>query len=455
MLTYILKRLLYFIPTFLVISLIVFFLSKAAGEFLNCELDPKGPDPEICRAEAHLKGYDLPVFYFSVTTAAYPDTLYKVFRPERRAVLQELVGQHGNWTRINDYYQQLRALEDMISRDDRVEEQLTRAGKTVQQLLIKSRPEAIKSLLNQLTDIAKNRAIDAEIGQRITQLNGAYRQMVEEATPHLHWLPALHWYGLNNQYHRWLSRFLMGDFGVSVRDQRPVRDKIADRLPWTLYLTLPSILLAYLLSIPIGVYSATRPNSQRTVLLDRFLLFLYSLPTFWIGTLLVVFFTTPEYGLKLFPSVDTPGTHLTAANAPKLILPIFCLTYGTLAFMSRQVRSSMREALQQDYIRTARAKGLSESVVVWRHAFPNALFPLITIFGAVLPAAFGGSVVIESIFNINGIGWLMLNSITARDWPVVYAILMIAAVLTMVGLLIADLLYIVADPRVRLGEKQP
>ena len=122
--------------------------------------------------------------------------------------------------------------------------------------------------------------------------------------------------------------------------------------------------------------------------------------------------------------------------------------------MTRQMRSSMAETLQQDYIRTARAKGLSEKAVIWKHAFRNSLFPLITIFGTVLPAAFAGSVIVEKIFNITGMGWLMLSSITARDWPVVYAILMIAAILTMLGLLIADILYVLVDPRVRLGKSK-
>jgi len=137
----------------------------------------------------------------------------------------------------------------------------------------------------------------------------------------------------------------------------------------------------------------------------------------------------------------------------RLMLPIFCLTYVSLAFITRQMRSSMIETMQQDFIRTAKAKGLSERAVIWKHGFKNSLFPLITIFGSVLPRAFAGSVVVEFIFNVTGMGWLLLNSINTADWTVVYAILMIAAVLTMLGLLIADILYVFVDPRVRLGKK--
>jgi len=169
-------------------------------------------------------------------------------------------------------------------------------------------------------------------------------------------------------------------------------------------------------------------------------------------------FTTPEYGMKIFPSIWLESLSNKESillqigrNFNRLILPIICITYGSLAFVSRQLRSSMVETLQQDYIKTARAKGLSERKVVWKHAFRNALFPLITIFASVLPSAFAGSVIIEVIFNIQGMGYLLFDSIMNSDWQVVYAIIMIATILTIVGILLADILYALVDPRVRFG----
>jgi len=273
------------------------------------------------------------------------------------------------------------------------------------------------------------------------------------ATPNKLLIPSINWYGLNNQYHFWITNFLSGNFGISRRDYNPVVDKIKYQLPWTLYINIPAIIIVYLIAVPLGIYTAVYRDSKFDKIITTTLLLLYSLPVFWIGTMLVNFFTTPEYGMKWFPSILLNGNELTWENATKLILPIFCATYGALAFMTRQMRSSMLNTLQQDYIRTAKAKGLSEKVVIWKHAFRNSLFPLITIFGSVLPAAFAGSVIVEQIFNINGMGLLLLDSIRNQDWPVVYAILMIAAILTMVGLLIADILYVIADPRVRLGKK--
>ncbi|MCH2045316.1 MAG: ABC transporter permease subunit [Saprospiraceae bacterium] len=186
---------------------------------------------------------------------------------------------------------------------------------------------------------------------------------------------------------------------------------------------------------------------------------LYSLPSFWIGTIFIVFLTTPEYGLDFFPTgvgldplPDGAAwySRLTQTGY-ELILPIFCMTYGSFAFLSRQMRGSMLGVVRQDYIRTAKAKGLSQDKIIWKHSFRNSLFPIITVFSSVFPRALSGSIAIELIYNIPGMGKLALLSITARDWPVVFTITMFAALLTMIGNLIADMLYAVVDPRVSYG----
>ncbi|MCB0637550.1 MAG: ABC transporter permease, partial [Lewinella sp.] len=272
------------------------------------------------------------------------------------------------------------------------------------------------------------------------------------------WVPGWQWYGADNQYHRWLSGMLHGDFGHSLRDQRPVAVRIGEAVRWTLQINGLAILFAYLLSIPLGVYAAAYVGRRFDRITSFVLFLLYSLPSFWVASLLILFLTTPEW-LDIFPSmgVGEVGPEVgwwqrLSVRASHLFLPIFCLTYGSLAFISRQVRGSMIEVLGSDYIRTARAKGLSEGRVLWRHAFRNGLFPLITMFAGVLPAALAGSVVIEVIFNIPGMGRLTVDSILTKDWPVVYALLLLAGTLTLVGILLADLLYAWADPRVRLGK---
>jgi peptide/nickel transport system permease protein len=186
---------------------------------------------------------------------------------------------------------------------------------------------------------------------------------------------------------------------------------------------------------------------------------LYSLPSFWIGTILLVFLTVASYGISWFPTAgaytmelhqnpNTSNYTYVIDVLHHLILPVFCMTYGSFAFLSRQTRGSMLGVLRQDYIRTANAKGLAEDKVIWKHAFRNSLFPIITLFSSVFPRALSGSIAIEMIYNIPGMGVLALSSIVARDWPLVFAISMLAALLTMIGNLVADMLYGVADPRV-------
>lgn len=191
------------------------------------------------------------------------------------------------------------------------------------------------------------------------------------------------------------------------------------------------------------------------------LFLLYSLPSFWIGTLLIVFFTTNTYGVH-YDWFPTSGVQtLEIANNPNLswwtktsdimyhmILPIFCITYSSFAYLSRQMRGAMLSVIRQDYIRTANAKGLSEKTVTWKHAFRNSLFPIITLFSSVFPRALSGAIAIELIYNIPGMGMLVLSAINGRDWPVVFTVAMLAAILTMIGNLIADILYAAVDPRV-------
>ena len=215
--------------------------------------------------------------------------------------------------------------------------------------------------------------------------------------------------------------------------------------------------MAFLLSIPLGVWAAVKrgQRTDRIISLGTFMLF--SLPAFWVGTMLLVFFTSGAYGMDYFPgpglgpvSATAPWWKQIGQAAPHLMLPILCIAYPALAFISRQMRGSMATALSQDFVRTARAKGMSERVVIWRHAFRNALFPIITMVASIFPGAIAGSLVIELIFNIPGMGPALFTAILQKDWAIVLSVLMLSSVLTMVGMLVADILYAAVDPRVRL-----
>jgi len=266
-------------------------------------------------------------------------------------------------------------------------------------------------------------------------------------------------YGLDQpvyvQYGKWLKRLVTLDFGDSYKDHRPVSLKIREALPITLLLNIISIFLIYLISIPAGIFSAVHPESWMDKITTLLLFILYSLPSFWVAMILIIYLGGGEY-LDLFPiagivsyGVETlPFWNQVGNLLWHLVLPVISLTYGGLAFLSRFSRAQLLEVIRQDFIRTARAKGLSESVVILKHGLRNALIPLVTLMGTLLPALIGGSVIIEQIFSIPGMGKLGFEAVLTRDYPVIMAIVAIEAFLTLISILITDILYVLIDPRI-------
>ena len=268
-------------------------------------------------------------------------------------------------------------------------------------------------------------------------------------------------YGLDKpiwkRYVIWLGRLVRLDFGESYKDGRPVMDKILEALPVTLQLNILSILLVYLISVPIGVYSATHQYtvSDHTITVALFLL--YSLPSFWVAMLLMYFFGGGQYfdwfpisGLSSRGAADWVWWRWLGDRLWHLVLPVTCLTYGGLAGLSRYARSGMIEVVRQDYIRMARAYGFSEKTVIFKYALRNSLIPIITLLGTLLPALIGGSVIIESIFTIPGMGKLAFEAIVSRDYPLIMGVLSISALLTLIGLIISDTMYALIDPRIKV-----
>jgi peptide/nickel transport system permease protein len=266
---------------------------------------------------------------------------------------------------------------------------------------------------------------------------------------------------IHEQYFLWLKRIATLDFGTSYRDNRPVMERIRERLPVTLELNIISLFLVYLIAIPLGIYSSTHQYSLSDKITTTTLFILYSMPSFWVATILILLFGGGDYwqifpitGISALDAEQMPFFERLLDHVWHLVLPVFCLTYSGLAYVSRQMRVGMLETIRQDYIRTARAKGLSENVVVFKHALRNSLIPIITLLGFLLPAMLGGSVIIESIFTIPGMGLLGFEAILSRDYPVVMAISTIAAFLTLIGLLLSDICYALVNPTISLEEAQ-
>ncbi len=508
MFIYLVKRFLYFIPTFLVISLLTFVLSQMApGDPVELRLaggmqaSGSGQSAEKLAGErAYMElneklGRNLPAFYFSINSSAYPDTLYKIYRKFERENLERLVDMYGNWQQISDYYHSLKALEFSLLdlSPDTIDPNRFNRSRIIREscnALYRSYDDIDVSRLLGEIETQLNQTLEDENGQPYNSLaivmpsyqnvKDAYHAMTSETNTAAKYIPTFHWYGTGNQYHRWLfgdvpwwgestdpnktSRgFFRGDFGNSYLDNRPVDSILGDALKWTLLLNIIAFVIIYAVSIPMGVSLSVHKDTTYERFVSTVNFILYSLPSFWIATMLITFFTSDYYAdwADLFPThgVGKVGEEYgffeqAIDRGYHFILPVFCIVYGSFAYISRQMRGGMLTVLRQDYIRTAFAKGLNPQTVYWKHAFRNSLIPIITMFAGFLPAMISGSVIIEYIFTIPGMGRVSYESVVARNFPVLFTILMFSAILTMLGNLLADVLYALVDPRISFTKKQ-
>lgn len=259
---------------------------------------------------------------------------------------------------------------------------------------------------------------------------------------------------LHVQYVLWMKKLFTGKL-YSFKDGKPVLQKIRQKLPATLILNITSIILVFGFAIPLGVFSATHRFSFMDNLGTLLAYIGISVPGFWLAYILILgvvkLFGVPVLGMRTFSVEGLGCAGIVLDRTWHLVLPSLILAIGSIAGISRYMRSGMLEVIRQDYIRTARAKGLTEDEVYYKHALRNALLPIITIFGFLIPGLIGGSVIIETVFAWPGIGRLAYQSFLSRDYPTVMTILTISAFLTLIGNLVADVLYAVADPRIRYG----
>jgi peptide/nickel transport system permease protein len=455
MLKFVLKRVLFFIPTWLAISVVVFQLSQCtSGDPVAIRLqndEGKGNSNEgLYEQMAREMGYDKPIFYVSITSKAYPDTLYKILQKDQRAALESLINQYGNWREISAYHH---AIKSFLSKIDKNTEGV-KLTNDLEQLLIQSDVDKIQFHIKNLQTFPLFQNFQSNEVQNIVK---SFENVIENPTRSFLFIPKIAFNDLDNQYHHWLMRFVKGDFGVSLRDDLPVSKKLANPLSITLLMSFFAILLSYLIAIPLGIYAASKQGTRIERWLTRSIFALYSVPTFWVATLAIVFLTTPQYGLKIFPSAgmsdlapDASFWTWFGANLGRLMLPILCMSIHLTMVLTRHLQSNMLETIASDYIRTAKAKGTPQRLILIKHAFRNALFPLITIFGQLLPSLITGSFIVEFIFNIPGMGWTVFEAISNRDWTVVYAVVMLASLMILIGSLLTDVLYQKLNPRVEL-----
>jgi peptide/nickel transport system permease protein len=464
MAVYFIKRLLLALPVLWVISLLAFGMSRflpgdevdIRSGFYFSQNTSATSELEIekdYQKFSHEFGLDLPWFYFSLTTAIYPDTFFKIVQPEKRRVATALLEKSANWSAVQDWLNtlklvrfQLENIPDSIDFNTKIA-----LHKNLQNLLLSTDFAEMDAFLkeNRLF-IQKNKVFDflerADLSEKL-------RQISTQKNNYNSWLPAVFWHGTDNQYHRWLKSFVVGTGEKSRIDGRPVRERIAEMLPNTLALSGISLILSYFLAIFLGLFSIKNAGKRADHWLQNVLFGVWSMPIFWLATLGVIYLTgmgRPFAGVGLGDvSKESNFCLRILEKMTHFILPILILTIHNLAYLTRQIRQSLENQTTELYFRTTRAKGIPEWQALRKHALPNALFPLVTLFSSILPASIAGSLVIEVLFQIPGMGYLTEQSFHGSDWPVIFAILLMISGVTILGQILADLVFVWLDPRVR------
>ena len=452
---YFLKRLLFILPTWLVISAVVFGLSRCVSSDLVAEKLRNSSETttsnriadELYAETAHQMGLDRPVFYVTVQPLAFPDTLHKIVHRDEREALEKLTWQYGNWVAIQDFHVEIKHFLKKILQN-------TEGGNflqnDLQQLLIQNEAAQIENYLNNLTEATDTTAYKTDAQNLLQKFNFLKNHPTTAGL----YIPSVRWYGFDNQYNTWFKNFLTGNFGMAKDDQTVV-EKLKYPLSITLILGLSTLVLAFGIGMPLGVFAATNRHKRRGKWLVNGLFAVYSLPTFWLATLAAMFLTTRYYGLKIFPEVGVGNPPVNAtifeslwASLPHFILPILCMTIHPVAVIARQMQAAVQETMKKDFILTAKSKGLTQKRVMWRHAVRNSLTPMVTLLAAMVPNLVGGAFAVELIFNLNGMGKTTVEAMTGGDWSVVFAVLMLVSAVVLLGNWLSDGLYRLINPRV-------
>lgn len=264
------------------------------------------------------------------------------------------------------------------------------------------------------------------------------------------------WHGFDNQYINKVKEISSGNFGRSYRTKSLVLSDISDAIRWTLALNFIALVLIFLIGIALGLIAATQPNSKLDKRLMKISFISDAVPSIWIVTMAMIFLTSNYYGIAIFPSTGLGNPPYTASflikflyALPHLILPILLIVFMGYSLIFRQMRSAAIDVIQQDFIRTAKAKGLSNKDLMKKHIFPNAIFPIITLIGFSFPTLIAGSVIVESVFNIPGMGKLAMEAIATKDFPILFAIILLTGLLTIVGNILSEVLYYIFEPRMK------
>ncbi|MEO0581721.1 MAG: ABC transporter permease, partial [Bacteroidota bacterium] len=453
---YVLRRLLLLPPSLILISLIGFMIQAWHPE------DPlEQTMPDITStAEAQAYAYrnlardlhlDTPAFYVELTTYSSPDTLHRILFRAHREAASHWLHQTGNWTLIHTYRQSLLALQRAYQvafkqQDDSMsfasrkayKSSFTSLGSLLSEKKLALHTFRLESIQAQRTKLAENTSIETALAKALQD----YDRLRKETTRWKNYLPQIIWHGLGNRYHIWIVGIMTEfDFGLSKQTQLPVTQNKAAQMAVSFRFTIWAFVLGFGLSILLAVWIVSKAYEWQDKAVSTALFMLDAIPSFWLATLLLIFLSGPI----LPPIYDSSigGLH----EASTMVLPILAYVLGMLTALTRLLRASLLDLQMRDFIRTARAKGLSKRQTLWRHSLRPALSPIITAFGLAFPGLFTGSVIIETIFSIPGIGKAIINASNGSDIYAIVLFFCLIGLLTILGQLIGDILRAWADPR--------
>lgn len=435
------------------VSVLTFYMSRLVpgDEIMDyLTLDDRGfsstTDPYSMRRAyqkvAHNRGFDLPAFYFSIRNSLYADSVYSVLPVTDRENIKNWSRQQNDGSTSLHLYQ---SLFEVLERSC-----TTPSGNDLCSEVHQALSEKDVALVEKRIVAALSTAGSEEFQ---VELNNALRLAQIRKTGSFHF-PSFKWNGIANQYHRWIVGLFQKKPLTSLIDGRNAWTKIGEALKWTLWLNLLSLFVAFGLGMWFGVWSARQDGTKKELGSSIFLFLLFALPGFWLATLLISFFASGDW-FSWFPSGGV-GTNRDRGffislitSIPYLILPVISLAAGSLAYISRQMKTSVRYQLTQPYVAYLRTHGLSEEVIMKKHVIRNALFPMITLFGYSVAGLFSGSLIMEVIFSIPGMGRLLYTSLIAKDWSVVFPIVLITASMTIIAFKMTDFIYAWVDPRLK------
>lgn len=440
------------------VSMLSFFLSKGTpGDKAEALLSLQGLHPTEGNVDRYYNEYErvflaeglhLPWFYFDIVPSYKKFDFPSDWTLQNRNLAIFFLNERFNSQQTLQWIQHFRLLDSQCAHNGnrRCRQEMAFVSVSKKMELIHQRVSDIESQLSAEEELfIYDSWVDVHKNLGVSKVGWYY--------------PMIRWHGFDNQYHIWIASFFKNNMGTSIVDGRMVAEKIISSLKWTMMIVFISIILSMLAGVPLGMLAAVKDGKPIDLIVTTILYALYATPIFWLATMLVVFFTTSEYGswTNIFPAPffrvrSGVGFWPTfSSNLNQIILPVLCLFLTNLAVIARLSKTALLTEKNKPYVVALRAKGLHMNGVYWRHLIPNAMIPLITLVSNYIPGALAGSLIIEVIFNIPGMGRLMYDSLFYADWDVVFAIVLMISVLTSVILLISDMLYNWVNPKISVS----